>query len=60
MRITRNRTPNVRCNLCGEPLVLGGLGANYLPDSIHVRRGHPACVNRWRQRTLVKLREAAR
>jgi hypothetical protein len=60
MRITRNRTPNVRCNLCGEPLVLGQLGANYLPDSVHARRGHVACVNRWRKRILAGLREEAR
>ena len=60
MRITRNRTPNVRCSLCGEPLVLGGLGTNYLPNSVMVRRGHVACVNRWRRRILAGLREEAK
>ena len=60
MRITRNRTPNVRCALCGEPLVLGELGTNYLPNSVTVRRGHVACVNRWRRRILAGLREEAK
>jgi len=50
----------VSCPLCGEPLVLGQLGANYLPNSVTVRRGHVACVNRWRRRILAGLREEAK
>ena len=44
----------------GEPLVLGGLGTNYLPNSVTVRRGHVACVNRWRKRILAGLRKGAK
>ena len=60
MRITRNRTPNTRCALCGEPLVVGELGANYLPDSINIRRAHPPCLRQWQIRTLPYFQERAR
>jgi hypothetical protein len=50
MRITRNKEPGKVCALCGQPLVVGAPGANYLPSYTTVHRGHPACVNAWRTR----------
>ena len=60
MRITRNKTPNQTCALCGAPLVVGTLGTNFLPDSINIRRGHVPCVRRWQRETLSYFREMAR
>ena len=60
MRITRNKTPNTMCALCGEPLVVGELGANFLPDSINIRRAHPPCLRRWQIKTLPYFQARAR
>ena len=59
MRITINREPGRICNLCGKPLEIGEKGANYLPNSVVVRRGHPECVNAWRNRILAEARRRA-
>jgi hypothetical protein len=52
MRITRNKEPGKLCDLCKQPLIVGEPGANFLPAVTIVRRGHPACVNRWREKCL--------
>lgn len=58
MRITRNKEPGKVCHLCGKPLEVGALGANYLPTTTAMRRGHPACVNAWRERMIGKKETA--
>jgi hypothetical protein len=56
MRITRNQVPGRLCDLCKQPLEVGKPGANYLPSYSIVRRGHPACVNEWRNRQRLRER----
>ena len=60
MRITKNKTPNQTCTLCGEPLVVGEQGANYLPDGINIRRAHIPCLRRWQRKTLPFFQARAR
>ena len=60
MRITRNKEPNKLCALCGELLVVGEQGANFLPDSINIRRAHVPCLRRWQRKTLPYFQARAR
>lgn len=58
MRITRNKTPGT-CPLCKQPLEAGTLGAPFSVTSTQIRRGHPECINRWRQQRLAEARMRA-
>ena len=57
MRITRNKEPGKKCDICGKPLVVGEPGTNFLPCYTLVRRGHVACVNQWRTRAIKEMRK---
>ena len=60
MRITKNKMPHTNCALCGKELVIGKLGANFLPDSINIRRAHPSCLRKWQIKTLPYFQRRAR